>query len=124
MYQSTFGTKNQVRFNSESDYYELLGYLANSSNSTRIVWEKNDEQGAWGQEGRIEFTNQVSNNLKAILKHTAGNATLNSRVNCNDFIENIKENHNFRIGGVQNKENIFETVPENFEEDFERGYSL
>lgn len=27
MYKSTFGTKNQIQFKNENEFYELLGYL-------------------------------------------------------------------------------------------------
>lgn len=46
MYQTTFGTRNQVQFNNEYEYYELSGYLAKSGGTTSLVWEHNKEQGA------------------------------------------------------------------------------
>jgi len=71
MFKTSFGTKRQIMFNSEADYYQFLGYLAKSDGSTKIVWEKNDEQGAWGQEGRIEFFLAAPSPLSVILSHTA-----------------------------------------------------
>ena len=40
MYQQTFGTKQQISFNSEAEYYELLGYLSKNDATTKLVWEK------------------------------------------------------------------------------------
>jgi len=53
MYKPTFGTKNQINFRSESEYYEFLGFLAKSDGTTMLVWEDNDLSGAWSKEGRI-----------------------------------------------------------------------
>jgi hypothetical protein len=86
MYQANFGTKQQISFNSESEYYELLGYLSKSDGSTILVWEDNDLQGAWTKEGRILFFVAQPATLRANLLHTAGNGNINSRVNCNEFI--------------------------------------
>ena len=55
MYKSHFGRNGQVSFSCPEDYYELLGYLAKSDGSTSITWENNEDQGAWGSEGRIVF---------------------------------------------------------------------
>jgi hypothetical protein len=126
MYQSSFGTIQQIRFNSESDFYEFLGYLAKNDGSTKIVWEDNDEQGAWGKEGRILFYIKVPTALKAILSHTKGitRAGVESRVNCNEFVVNITQHHNFIVSGNQNQSNIRSTIPTNFHTDFDRGLSL
>lgn len=55
MYKSRFGRNGQVNFSCPEDYYELLGYLAKSDGTTSITWENNEDQGAWGSEGRICF---------------------------------------------------------------------
>ena len=88
MYKNSFGTKNQVHFTSENEYYEALGYLAKSDGTTSIVWEHNEEQGAWGSEGRIHI---YTNNFPFInnCKLTAGNGNIRHRTNCNEFIKNI-----------------------------------
>lgn len=99
MYKATFGTKQQIAFNSEAEYYEFLGYLSKNDGSTRIVWEENNEQGAWAEEGRILFYTSHPNQLRVQLLHTAGNPSIESRVNCNEFVENIRVNHNFVLGG-------------------------
>lgn len=55
MYQPIFGTKGQVSFINKHEYYELIGFLAKSDNTVSITWERNEEQGAWGSEGRLQF---------------------------------------------------------------------
>ncbi len=124
MYQPAFGTKDQVKFSSEEDYYELLGYLAKNDGTSRIVWERNDLQGAWGQEGRIEFYRPPSPKLKALLSHTAGNGSLHSRVNCNSYIEKIAKDHGFILIGPQDQTKIKATVPPKYHPAFDRGLSL
>lgn len=124
MYKSTFGTKQQIRFASESEYYEFLGYLSKNDGSTKIVWEENNEQGAWAEEGRILFYVSQPKVLRVQLHHTAGNSSIVSRVNCNEFVENIKNDHNFKIGDDQNVAEIKATVPDIYLTDFEKGQSI
>lgn len=123
MYQSTFGTGDQVQFNNKHEYYELLGFLAKSNGTTSLKWERNEEQGAWGSEGRIKFYTSVLP-FSATLSHTAGVGTVVSRVNCNDFVQNLYENHHFIDGRKQNIEAIRATVSEEYLADFERGLNL
>jgi hypothetical protein len=124
MYQPAFGTKDQLKFSCEEDYYELLGYLAKNDGTTRIVWERNDLQGAWGQEGRIEFYKAPPGALKAELLHTAGNGSLHSRVNCNSYIENIAKDHEFILFGPQDQKKIRNSILPKYHKDFDRGLSL
>jgi hypothetical protein len=121
MFKSSFGSKNQVSFNSESEYYEFLGYLSKNDGTTKIVWENNDEQGAWAQEGRIHFYETKPEKLRVVLQQTAGIGNINFRVNCNTFVENILHNHNFTINGSQNIDLIMKTIPSEYLEDFENG---
>ena len=124
MYRSTFGTRQQIAFNSEAEYYELLGYLARSDGSSNLVWERNDEQGAWAPEGRIEFFVNPPGNLGAHLQYTAGRGNIVSRVNCNEFIQHIKDNHNFVLGQSQDTDSIRLTVPERYLDNFDNGRQL
>ncbi len=123
MYQPTFGTRNQVTFRNQHEYYELLGFLAKSDNTVSIVWERNEEQGAWGSEGRLQFYNDFTP-FSASLSRTAGNGNIVFRVNCNDFVQNLNENHAFVWGKVQPVAEIRATIPDEYLTDFERGLSL
>ena len=125
MYKQNFGKVNQITFNNENEYYELLGFLAKNDNSTNLAWEDNDVKGtAWGKEGRIEFF-KLPQNLQCYLKHTAGNGgNIISRVNCNEFVQNIRINHGFIIGGIQIIANVIATVPALYIDDFNRGQNI
>ena len=123
MYQSNFGTQNQIQFSNQNEYYELLGYLAKSDGTTSLAWEHNENQGAWGSEGRIKF-NIANPPLTCTLNHTAGVGNTITRVNCNEFVENIAKNHSFVMGGTQNITNIRGTIPLQYQRDFDRGLKL
>jgi hypothetical protein len=126
MYKTEFGTVRQVRFANENEYYETMGYLAKSDNDSAIKWERNKDSGAWENEGRIEFfiaENNVPTN--SFFKHTAGNgAKVLSRVNCNEFVKDLVDNHNFAFGTVQNDQDIRNTVPIQYQADFDRGLAM
>ena len=124
MYKSTFGTKDQINFGSESEYYELLGFLAKSDGTSLIVWENNDLAGAWAKEGRILFFIPQPTALRATLLHTAGVGKILSRVNCNEFIINIRENHDFVLGESQDIPRVRATVPTHFQPNFDSGLHL
>ena len=74
-------------------------------------------------EGRIKFLSPKPNNI-GILKLTAGVGKILYRVNCNEFVKNIYENHNFVQGKVQNIERIRETIPIEFMNNFNEGLNL
>lgn len=124
MYKSFFGSKNQVHFNNEHEFYQLLGFLAKSDKTTALAWEHNEDQGAWGSEGRIIFYIQArpfSNNLE----YTAGNGgIIISRVNCNDFVENLNRDYGFVMGAIQPIDDIRGKIPAPFLKDFEMGLTM
>jgi hypothetical protein len=123
MYRQNFGTKNQVHFNNPNEYYETLGYLAKSDGSTKLVWEHNEQQGAWGSEGRIQFFVPVVP-IASSLDLTSGVGNVTYRLNCNEFVEHISTNHNFIMGNTQNLTSIRSTVPTQYIPDFDRGLNL
>lgn len=122
MYKRSFGSNGQVQFDNECEYYRLIGYLAKSDGSSSIVWEHNEDQGAWASEGRIQFFKFVPDGFHLSL--TAGVGNIWKRVNCNEFVENLRANHNFVIGGNQNIDAIRSTVPDTYIPCFEIGLSL
>ena len=119
MYKSRFGRAGQISFENKNEYYQALGYLTNSSNAS-IHWENNELQGAWGSEGRIHFLKKVPT-ISGYFKLTAGRPGVKYRTNCNDFIENIVKNHNFVMGKNQNIQNIRQTIPNEYLDDFNYG---
>ena len=124
MYVNTFGSKDQVSFDTEADYYEFLGYLAKNNRTTKLVWENNHEQGAWAAEGRIQFYVTPPATLRANLNHTLGVANIVSRVNCNTFVEHIVKYHHFISNDSQNTARIRGSIPTSHIMDFERGLAL
>ncbi len=124
MYRKTFGTKGQIRFDTKAAYYEFLGYLTKEDGTTKVVWESNDEQGAWGQEGRIQFYVTQLASLAAKLLHTSGTGSITSRVNCNAFVEHIASHHHFVSNGPQNKARVRSSLPPSHLADFDRGLAL
>ena len=124
MYRNRFGTRGQIRFLIDDDYYEFLGYLAKGDGTTSLVWEQNEEQGAWGEEGRIQFYVRPPVALRAKLNHTAGTGKVVSRVNCNDFVEHISQHHHFTSTGSQDIARIRASVPAEHITDFDRGSAL
>lgn len=124
MYKEAFGTKRQIQFDSPEEYYEFLGFLAKDDGSTKITWEPNDESGAWGEEGRIHFYVGHPAALSAQLLHTAGTGPIVSRVNCNEFVENIIGSNGFVHDGSQDPTAIRKTIPQNYLDDFDRGLAI
>ena len=124
MYKQYFGTKNQVHFASENEYYEALGYLAKSDGTTSIVLENNQDQGAWSYEKRIHiYTDDFP--FTENFRLTAGTGNIRNRVNCNEYIENIVSDHDFVIGEEpQNIDAIRSTVPAGYLSDFDHGLNL
>lgn len=122
MYRQSFGSHGQIQFANEHEYYKFLGYLAKSDGSTSLVWEHNEEQGAWASEGRIQILSPIPYPFQ--LQETAGVGNILSRVNCNEFIENIRVDHKFVTGKHQDLAKIRTTIPEEYMMDFEEGLAL
>ncbi len=117
-----YGTQGQISFNSDTEYYQALGYLAKSDGTTSLTWENNEQQGAWGSEGRIHF--YIDNpKITGYFRHTKGTGTIISRVNCNEFLSNLYQNHNFVNGKIQNVDAIRATIPPEYIDDFNYGLS-
>lgn len=124
MYKQNFGHNSQIQFANEHEFYKFLGYLAKSDGSTSLVWEHNENQGAWGSEGRIQIH---ANNMPQLwqISLTAGNGgNVINRINCNEFVENICTQHGFIYGGIQNVSQIQSTIPQQYIDDFIDGLNL
>lgn len=126
MYQPLFGKTNRMRFDSQNEYYETLGFLAKSDGSIGLVWEDNQDQGAWGSEGRILcFSNLIKFTPPLRRKFTRGrDKKVLHRINCNDFVKDLLTTHSFTMGSTQNATNIRTTIPQQYLPDFDRGLNL
>ena len=117
-----YGKQGQISFNNDTEYYQALGYLAKSDGTTSLTWENNEQQGAWGSEGRIYF--YINNPpITGYFRHTKGIGSIVSRVNCNEFLANLYQNHNFVNGTHQDIEAIRKTIPPEYISDFNYGLS-
>ncbi len=118
----SYGTKNQVFFRNQNEYYFALGFLANNKNA-ELHWEHNENQGAWGSEGRIHCLVPISrfpNNFN----FTTGVGQVYARINCNEYVELLINQHHFSCNGNLNDYNeICSTIPEEFIDDFIKGYT-
>lgn len=126
MYKQYFGKRRRMRFDSQNEYYETLGFLAKSDGSITLVWENNELQGAWGSEGRIHcHSNLVKFTAPLKRKFTKGRAKkVLHRINCNEFVQDLINTHNFSMGSNQNTVSIRSTIPAPYLIDFDRGLAL
>lgn len=124
---------NILHFNSEKDYYEVLGFLSKEEELIRVYTENNDKAGAWSGQGRMSLRNVSIDSLPEALKN-AFETSADGRISVTHYVKNLKENHNFSreidpTGSDFTKrlykeslEKVLETVPEEYENDFYRGY--
>ena len=124
---------NILHFNSEKDYYEVLGFLSKEEELIRVYTENNDKAGAWSWQGRMSLRNVSIDSLPEALKN-AFETSVDGRISVTHYVKNLKENHNFSreidpTGSDFTKrlykeslEKVLETVPEEYENDFYRGY--
>ena len=124
---------NILHFNSEKDYYEVLGFLSKAEELIRVYTDNNDKAGAWSGQGRMSLRNVSIDSLPEALKN-AFETSVDGRISVTHYVKNLKENHNFSreidpTGSDFTKrlykeslEKVLETVPEEYENDFYRGY--
>ena len=121
-----YGKSPQLVFSSKEEFFESLGVMAKPG-CIVIVHEDNDEQGAWGKEKRIHIMANVSKFPPAITKKfTAGVGNVLHRVNCNEFVEDLVDNHGFMYGNNQPYSNIRTIVQKRYTKYlsyFDFGYS-
>lgn len=117
----TYGSQGQVSFPDWHQYYYALGFLANPQNA-EIRWENNEEQGAWGSEGRIHCLVPESC-FPQNFRFTAGRGNIYARINCNDYVGVLVKQHRFNYNSRgQNVDAIVATVPDEYRQDFMDGY--
>ncbi len=125
MFKNSFGTHGQLTFNNEHEFYRFLGFLARSEGETSLVFEHNEQQGAWGSEGRIQIHTSDFLTKWADIPTTAGNGgNVLRRINCNEFIKEIISNHAFIEGMTQDIASIRATIPSAFVDDFNNGLAM
>lgn len=118
----TFGTQNQMQFADDHEFFQFLGYLAKSDGTTSLVWEHNENQGAWGSEGRIQLFRSLP--IQWNVRVTAGVGNMCGRINCNHFIQYIRSNYGYVEGGTQDVAVILGNIPDEYRGDFNDGLTL
>ncbi|HID8712462.1 TPA: hypothetical protein ACXIQO_002025 [Neisseria meningitidis] len=120
----TLGRNHQINCD-EKDLYKFIGYLANHPNDVNLVFEKNSVQGAWGDEGRIQFFSSKAQNIFVPLgfKFTAGVGNIAYRLNCNELFEMLSQ-LGFVFGGKQNLSTIKANIPSQFHAEFDAGANM
>lgn len=121
MVKLVYGSQKQVEFKTLSDYYFAMGFIANSHNA-EIRWENNEDQGAWGSEGRIHCLVPQSY-FPQFFRFTAGRGNVYARINCNEYVANLVQHHNFNYNTkYQDIKKILSTVPAEYYKSFQDGY--
>ena len=117
-----YGRNGQVSFSSSEEFYYTLGFLADCRRAA-LYWEHNEDQGAWGSEGRIHCL-IPQERFPDFFKFTAGRGTgVYARINCNGYVGCLVEDHKFKVKGArQDVEAIMSTVPEMYRDAFMKGY--
>lgn len=117
----SYGNSDQVFFRNWEEYYVALGFLANPRHA-EIRWEHNEDQGAWGSEGRIHCL-VPAEDFPQNFRFTAGRGNVYARINCNDYVQDLVMSHNFSYNERHhNKTQIYSTVPEEYRNAFWSGY--
>ena len=133
-----------LRFNSLNEFYEALGFLCNDlRHNVEFQWEYNENSGAWGNEGRIHFfacpNGELYNPMPIALENrlTRGRWNILARINCNEFIKELAQNFGFEVNpdkpgnlitrspqGLIPPENAEEFIPNEYLDDFYRGFNM
>lgn len=126
MAQLIFGKSltRKIIFASDNDFFESLGFLCNVNNNIKLVLERNDQQGAWAPEGRMEFFLDRNYPQYFVNSFTAGVGRKIHRTNNTEYCDYLKNNHAIIDGFVQNINNVRATIPAQYVVDFNRGLIL
>lgn len=117
-----WGKNGQLQFESDYEYYKSLGALCRPG-AFHISFETNSKTDSWGDAFRIRCTGNPDRMTDAF-KHAAKS---NSRINNNDYIENLVDQHDFTFNTaskiVSGKyDDVKHTVPTQYHDAFDEGY--
>lgn len=121
--QLRFGERNFVIFSSENEFYLCLGFLLNSKKGVRFDWYE-DYENKWGIEGRIWIDSAANAPSALRAAFSAGTATVDKRLNCNEYILFLIRNFGIRNGRCQNLVSIESNIPSCYITDFRAGLAL
>lgn len=104
-----------VEFTTWEEYVKVLGFLANGAHYRNMnggagsLWtdsielhvEKNDKQGAWGKEGRIQYYGAETPIRREFPElyacKSAGNGGITYRINSNDYMYSLVTDYGFIV---------------------------
>lgn len=101
-----------IKFDSWDDYALVLGFLSNIehhgrekfnelNNVVNVVIERNDLQGAWKKEGRIQYYGDITllrDELPQLYRHKSkGNGNITCRINSNGYMRHLVNDYNFDV---------------------------
>lgn len=125
--QLKWGKAGQLTFANEEEYYTALGIFANQELASVYV-EDNAKRGSYTDAYRIQLRSEARGmELPDAVKRAMKNA---GRINCNPYVENLMENHNFTISGssiTAEAGEVLQTIPKEKTEyiaAFMKGYNL
>ncbi|MCH5257776.1 MAG: hypothetical protein J1D87_10815 [Lachnospiraceae bacterium] len=122
MPELVWGKDEQLCFANQDEYYYSLGLLCNS-NWFNIVYEPNKSTKSWENAYRIQCANCPVDLPKAFQNALRSQ----KRINNNDYVENLINNHNFVKDGNKyisgNYSDVRKTVPDAYLTDFDAGYN-
>lgn len=117
----SWGRPPKLVFANEEEFYRTLGQLTNEKAFT-ISFEPNQKTGSYSNAYRIRVLAGTQNISEALRKKmTTGN-----RVNCNEYVIYLTENHRFIQSGntiMCSFERVLETVPDQYKLIFMQGYN-
>ena len=122
MAKLVWGQASQLTFADQEEYYYSLGLLCNS-NWFNIVYEPNKLTNSWGGAFRIQCANcpvELPQAFKNALRSQ-------NRINNNEYVENLYNNHGFSYDGKKyirgEYQTVRTTVPVNYLTVCDAGYN-
>ena len=113
-----FGT---LKFGYQKEYYIALGIFCNSK-AFSISYEPNKSTGSYADAYRMRKLSTA----KKLIKPIEDAIRSGNRINCNNYVVNLIEHHNFIQNGKAicgTLENVVKTVPESYLSDFIEGFT-
>lgn len=122
-----------LKFNDEKEYYETLGFLCKDEEVIKVYIEDNRKAGARGVQGRLRILHGSYAFFPRPLKCLFENSN-DKRPSVTDYVRNLRDNHCFskKVDPTGKKyttwlyktslEDVKLTVPEQYYNDFMRGY--
>ncbi len=123
-----------LKFLSNEEYYETLGFLAKDENLVKIYCEDNKKNGAWAKQGRLSVKKTLALNYIPRPLSCLFNNSNELRVSESAYVEDLHSNHGFTLEEDPTGNGytcylhpisvgtVRDTVPERYQKDFDRGY--